>query len=85
MLADDLQHGLRMHHPVERRLHYERNVAGHGKHKAGDQAHVVIKRQPAVNAVGCTVKLQRLRKMCQLAQYGRVGQRDTLLQSRRAR
>ena len=85
MLADDLQHGFRMHHPVERRLHYERYVAGHWKHEAGDQAHVVIKRQPAVNPVGRTVNLQCLRKMCQLTQYGGVRKRHALLQSRRAR
>ena len=85
MLAEYLQHGFRMHHPVERRLHDERYVAGHWKHEAGDEAHVMIKRQPAVNPVGRAVNLQRLRKMGQLTQYGSVGQGHTLLQSGRAR
>ena len=79
MLTNDLQHSFRMHHPVERRLHHERYVAGHRKHEAGDQAHVMIKRQPAVNPIRRTVNLQRLRKMCQLAQYGGVRKRHALL------
>ncbi len=51
IFADNLQHGFWMHHPIQRRLHHHGQVANHGQHKAGNQSHVVVQRQPAVNAV----------------------------------
>ena len=60
ILAIDLQHGLGMHHPVQRRLHHHRHVANHGQHEAGDQPHVVIQRQPAINAIARAVDVEHL-------------------------
>ncbi len=85
VLADYLQHGFRMHHPVQGRLHHHRHMADHGQHETRNQSHVVIKRQPAINAVATSVNFQYLSQGFELAQHGSVGQRHALLKSRRAR
>ena len=85
MFADEPQHSFRVHHPAKRRLHYERYVVCHGEHEAGDHAHVVVERKPAINPVRCAVNLQRQRKMFKLTQHSAVEQRHALLQPGGAR
>ena len=68
VLADNLKHCFRVHHPVQRRLHYDRQVTNHGQHEARDQAHVVIKRQPTDGeTASVSIDLQRLRARARVA------------------
>src|SRR5262249_30203816 len=57
VLTDQLEHGFRPKNPLRRRLHDHREVTNHRQHKTGDQTHIVVQGQPAIQTIGrCDVQ-----------------------------
>src|ERR1700688_1890490 len=82
MLGNQLHHCAGLHDPVYGRLHDDGNMADQGQHEASDEAHIVIKRKPTVNAI-LECKANCGSEMVYLTKHRSVGKSDALLQAGR--